>query len=369
MKCLRSIARGGILACLSACLGLAAVGLAQEARKQPEPSTPNVLRPSASDESIKSINDDYNQQLILLDRRRLERLERLAARQNPADAAATYEQLFRLAIAGNLFREAEAAAKAVLSSGSPSLTATALAHLVKMIAEADRGAYDLSLESLQQAVAEREKAAQRGAPRAELPTDEIVGICDAYYQRLIQNAQFETARKALQTVLGHTQRPVLKEFLSSRLRRLELVGKPAPVIQGADLDGKPFNLADTKGKVVLVVFWASWCLPCAAEIEALQDLEASYRGRGLQIVGINLDTMQDDGQKLETVLPNIRRFVLDHNVRWPTMINGQGEKDYAKAYGVTEIPANILIARDGNVASIDLVRKNLEPMIARAIGE
>lgn len=147
------------------------------------------------------------------------------------------------------------------------------------------------------------------------------------------------------------------------------MGKPAPAIRGADLDGKPFDLADAKGKVVLVVFWASWCLPCAAEIETLQDVEESYRGRGLQIVGINLDALQDDGQKLETVLPNIRRFLLDLNVRWPTLVNGQGEKDYAQAYGVTEIPANILIARDGKVGGIDLVRKNLEPMIARAVSE
>ena len=365
----RFLAIAGILASLSTCLGLTAMGLAQDAGKPAESSTPNVLGAAASDESLKSINDDYNQQLLLLERQRLERLEHLAARQNAADAAVTYEQLFRLAIAGNMFREAEAAAKTVLSSGRSSLTTMAFAHLVKMIAEADRGAYKQSLETLRQTVAEREKAAERGAPRAELPTDEIVGICDAYYQRLIQNAQFDTARQALQLVLGHTQRPVLKEFLSRRLRRLEHVGKPAPAIQGTDFDGRSYNLADARGKVVLVVFWASWCLPCAAEIESLQDVEQSYRGRGLQVVGINLDTIQDEGQKLETARPNVRRFLLDHNVRWPTLINGQGEKDYAKACDITEIPANLLIARDGKVAAIDLVRKNLEPMIAKALGE
>jgi thiol-disulfide isomerase/thioredoxin len=368
MRCPRSIARAGILASLGACLGLTAMVLAQDAEKQAKPSTPSVVPPTASDESIKSITDDYQEQLLLLDRRRLERLERLAARQNPADASATYEHLFRLAIAGNLFREADAAAKTVLNGGRSSLTATALAHLVKLIAEADRGAYDQSLESLQRVVTEREQAAQRGRPRAELPTDEIVGICDAYYQRLIQNAQFETARKALRLVLDHTQRPVLKEFLSTRLRRLDVVGKPAPAIQGFDLDGKPFDLAQAKGKVVLIVFWASWCLPCAAEIESLQAAEESYRGRGLRIVGINLDALPDQGRKLEMVLPNIRRFILDQNVRWPTLVNGQGDKDYAKAYGVTEIPANILIARDGTVAAIDLVPKNLEATIARAVG-
>ncbi len=343
-----------------------AVGQDDPARK-PEPSPQKTERPAASDENVKTINDDYNQELLQLERRRLERLARLAARQNPADAASTYEQVFRLAIAGNLFRDAEPAAKTVVSNGSPSPITTGLAHLVKIIAESDRGAYDQSVESLRQAVALREQAAQKGAPRADLPTDELVAICDAYFQRLIHEAQFESARKALQILHGQTQRPVLKEFLSTRLKRLELVGKPAPAISGTDIDAKPFNLADSKGKVVLVVFWASWCLPCAEEIDAFHQVAETYRGRGLQIVGINLD-LAEDGQKLETVMPNVRHFLLEHNVWWPTLINGKGDKDYSKAYGVTELPANVLIARDGTIAHIDLVRKNLEPAVAGAIG-
>jgi peroxiredoxin len=369
MRWPRFIGGAGILTGLTALLSLPAMVLGQDVKKQPEPPTPNVIRPSPSEENLKSITDDYNQQLLLLDRGRLERLGRLAARQNPADAAATYEQLFRLAISGNLFRDAEPAAKTVVGSGSPSVTARALAHLVKIIAESDRGAYAQSLESLRQAVADREKAARGGLSRAELPTDELVGICDAYYQRLVQAGQFETARKALRLVLEQTKRPVLKEFVSSRLRRLDQVGKPAPAIRGVDLDGKPFDLADARGKVVLVEFWASWCLPCAAEVDAIRQAADSSRGRGLQVVGINLDALQDGGQKLETVLPSIRRFLLDHNAGWPTLINGQGDQDYAQAYGVTEVPANVLIARDGTVAHIDLVRKNLEPVLARALGE
>jgi len=355
---------------MTAFLLLPAVAAGQDDVAKP-PGTPvrKTFPPAVADENIRTINDDYNHELVQLERRRLERLWRLAARQNPADAAATYEQLFRLAIAGDLFRDAEPAAKTVVSNGSPSLMATGLAHLVKIIAESDRGAYEQSVESLRQAVGEREKAARSEVPRADLPTDEIVEICDAYYQRLLQGAQFEHARKALRILLGHTQRPVLKEFLSSRLKRLDMVGKPAPAIQGTDIEGKPFSLADAKSKVVLVVFWASWCLPCAAEIESFQQVAQSYRGRGLQIVGINLDVSQDGGQKLETVLPNIRHFLLDHNVVWPTIINGQGDKDHAKAYGVTELPGNVLVARDGTIAHIDLVRKNLEPAIARAVGE
>ena len=95
----------------------------------------------------------------------------------------------------------------------------------------------------------------------------------------------------------------------------------------------------------------------------------TYRAQGFQIVGINLDTLQDDGNSLATVMPNIRHFLLDHNVRWPTLINGQGEKDYAKAYSITEIPANVVVGRNGTVTRIDLVNKNLEASIGQAVRE
>ena len=162
-------------------------------------------------------------------------------------------------------------------------------------------------------------------------------------------------------------RPAVKDFLSSRLKRIDLVGKPAPPIQGTDLDGKEFNLAAQKGKAVLLVFWASWSQPDAAQVEWLEQVESAFRDKGLKVVGINLDTQEDGGQKLETVLPNIRRFLLDHNVPWPTLVNGSGDHDYAAAYGVSDIPANVLIGPDGTVVQIDLSRRNLEPVVSRLL--
>jgi peroxiredoxin len=369
MKWSQVVGKAGFVTGIAVGFCYYAAALGQEPKSQPKRLSPRVSQTSRFEESVKSINDDYDQELAQLERRRLDRLGRLAARQNPTDAAATYEQLFRQAIAANMFRDAEAAAGTVVTSGSPSLITRAFAHLVKIIAEADRGAYDQSLESLRQAIAEREKGHAEGAPRADLSTPEIVGLCDAYYQRLILGAQFDHARKALQMVHDRTTNPVVKEFCSNRLKRLDEIGKPAPAVRGTDIEGKPFDLAAAKGKVVLVVFWASWALPSGAEIDALQQIAESFKGRGFQVVGINIDTLQDDGQKLETVMPNIRHFLLDHNVTWPTLINGEGDKDYAKAYAITEIPANALVAKDGTIAHIDLVAKNLEPMIARAVGQ
>jgi thiol-disulfide isomerase/thioredoxin len=303
--------------------------------------------------------------VVELDCRRMEQLTHLAAHQDPAAAAATYEQLFRLAIAGNQFREAEAAAAAVVKNGSPSPITTALAHLVKVIAESDRGAYEESLATLRQAV---EKSGKPGAVQAALLTSEVVGICDAYYQRLVQSDQFEVARRAFRLALENVRDPALREFLAGRLKRLDLVGKPAPAIRGKDLDGKPFDLAEAKGSVVLVEFWASWCLPSADEVEWLKQTAAAYRARGFRVVGINVDTLRNGGEKPEKMLPDVRRFLLDHNVVWPTLVNGPGVADHARAYGVTEIPANVLIAKDGTVAHIDLVRDSLDAAIAKEVG-
>ena len=159
------IRKAGVLTALIGILALTAIANGRGLASRQEPTKSKGDRPSRpDDESLKSIDEDYARQLLALDRRRLERLERLATRQNPADAAVTYEKLFRLAIAANLFPDAEPAAKTVVSGGSPSMVAKGLAHLVKIIAEVDRGAYEQSMESLRQAV-----GGERRPCKMELP--------------------------------------------------------------------------------------------------------------------------------------------------------------------------------------------------------
>jgi thiol-disulfide isomerase/thioredoxin len=337
---------------------------------EPADARPKVLSPGGAGASLRSINEDYARQLLQLERQRLERLAHLASRQAPKEAAETYEQLFRLAIANNLFREAEPAAQTVLKSagGSPPIIQF-LARTIDIIASADRGNYDESLAELRALIdAKSKRPRTEASPAASLDTSALLAICEAYHQRLIQGDQFEVARKAFQLLASEADSPAVKGFSASHLAQLDLIGKPAPAIEGTDLDGKPVSLAGLKGNVVLVDFWASWCIPSSAEVDALDQVYNTYRNRGFRVLGINLDTVSTDGPKLETVLPNIRRFLLDHNVRWPNVINGTGASDYAKAYGVTDIPANFLIGRDGTVIHLDLSpRKNLESVVARAI--
>ncbi len=306
--------------------------------------------------------------LLQIEKQRLERLGQLAASQSPQDAAETYEMLFRLAIANNLFAEAEPAARQILKGTiRPSPTVHFLAQTIKIIAAADRGAYDESLAELRRHIGPEAPPNQKAeAAAAVLDTSSMLAILGAYYQRLVQGGRFDVAYKAFQLINAEAGNPALKEYCAARLHQLGMVGKAAPTIEGTDLDGKSVNLADLKGNVVLVVFWASWCIPNAAEIAWLDGVYDAYRSRGFRIIGINLDTLQSGDPKLEMVLHNVRHFLMEHNVRWPNLVNGAGVHDYAKTFGVTQIPSNVLIGPDGTVIHVDLSRKNLAQVVARA---
>jgi thiol-disulfide isomerase/thioredoxin len=334
------------------------------------PARVQAAKAGAGGETLQAITEDYNRQLIQIERQRLDRLTRLAASQAPQEAAATYETLFRLAIAGNLFTEADPAADRVLKSSTPQPPVVRfLAETINLIAAADRGQYDDSLIDLRRLVGAAAKQGQAAAPAAFLDSPSLMIICSAYYQRLVQGGRFDVARKAFQLLEHEADNPDIKEYCAHRLQQLNLIGKPAPHLEGPDIDGRPVDLATLKGDVVLVVFWATWCLPNAAEVAWLDEAYEANRGRGFRVVGINLDTLQNGGTRPEVVMPSIRRFLLDHNVRWPNLINGKGTHDYAAAFGVTEIPTNLLIGRDGTVVHLDLSRKNLTQVVAKAMGQ
>jgi len=317
---------------------------------------------AAPADSIAAIDAEFEREMLKLEKVRLDRLAKLAASKTGAEADRAYELYFRSAIATNLYADASPVADLVLKGDSASPHVAMMAQLVRIVAMADRGAYPESLASLESALKES-KAGRKTA----LPTEMKLTLADAYLQKLLQGGQYDIAAKAVRTLVEKTEDPALKDLLSRRLKPLELVGKPAPAIEGTDVDGKPYRLADAKGNVVLVVFWATWSTANAQELAALEKAYETYRAKGFRIVGVNLDAFQEDGRTVESHIPNIKRFLIERNVRWPNVVERPGDKDLAKAFGVTDIPANVLIGRDGKVVGIDLTRANFNTVLASEI--
>lgn len=318
--------------------------------------------------SIGAIDELYRKELGEVERRRLERLAALAGKQSSGEANKTYELYFQSAIAANLFAESEPLADRVLRSKEASSKVVLLADIAKIMAQVGRGAYEEALASLTSMLAEsaRAGAAADGALPHALPVSARLTILEACFQRLSQAGQFGVARKAFRLVFERTTDPTVKAFAEARLARLEMVGKPAPPIAGTDIDGQPVRSSDFRGDVVLVVFWTTWCPNCGDEVASLEAVHAAYRDRGFRILGVNLDTL-NGGKSADLVQPAVREFLLENNVAWPNLISGRGEQDYARAYAVSEVPANVLIGRDGTVIELDLTHSNLEKAVARAV--
>jgi peroxiredoxin len=119
---------------------------------------------------------------------------------------------------------------------------------------------------------------------------------------------------------------------------------PAPDFEVKDANGQAFRLADYKGKVVLLNFWATWCGPCKVEIPWFIDFEKNYKDRGFAVVGISLD---DDGW--EAVKPYIEERKMNYRV---ALGNMQIERLYNGGSGIEALPTSFIIDRDGTIAAV-----------------
>lgn len=71
------------------------------------------------------------------------------------------------------------------------------------------------------------------------------------------------------------------------------VGKPAPGLVVAEVEGPTFDLSTLRGKVVIVNFWATWCAPCREEMPILEAFYTAHHGQGLELIGLSMDRPRD----------------------------------------------------------------------------
>jgi peroxiredoxin len=115
------------------------------------------------------------------------------------------------------------------------------------------------------------------------------------------------------------------------------IGSPVPDYRAITLDGDSASLASQRGKVLLLNVWATWCHPCRDEIPELRAVHAKYRGRGLELIGVSVDSDGADEQ--------IRAFMREFGMAYPIWLDP--EERVSTQFLVVGVPATFLIDAAG----------------------
>jgi len=162
---------------------------------------------------------------------------------------------------------------------------------------------------------------------------------------------------ALLTVLDAPagEGPALRELLKG----LNLSGYPSlmhpPEFSGFTADGERLSLAGLRGRVVLLNFWATWCLECRSEMPAFEQLHREFSVQGLAIVGINA---REETSK-------IREYAGELGLTLPLIADPTGKIN--SDYGVIGLPTTFLIGRDGRAVGLAIGPREWNAKPARAL--
>ena len=147
-------------------------------------------------------------------------------------------------------------------------------------------------------------------------------------------------------------------FYGLKTHNRPIEGREAPDFSLQLFSGEAFHLNDQRGRVAVVNFWASWCLPCREEAPTLEAFWRSYRSKGVVMVGVNIWDTESSA----------RAFIEEFGITYP---NGPDRKGtIAIDYRVTGVPETFFIDREGKIIHrhIGPVNRRLMETIAEALG-
>lgn len=142
------------------------------------------------------------------------------------------------------------------------------------------------------------------------------------------------------------------------LKRMSLKGQPI-AFRGPTLgNGRTLDLAAYRGKVTLVIFWATWCKPCTEDLPQIQELYRTYQRDGFEVVGVNVDSPGAD----------IDGYIRDYKVTWPHIHEEGGlESRPALEYGIISLPTMFLVDKSGKVISNGSSVEELKKLVPQLV--
>ena len=132
-------------------------------------------------------------------------------------------------------------------------------------------------------------------------------------------------------------------------------GMRPPLFSGQTSNGKTLSLAQLKGRVVLLNFWATWCVECRPEMPMFERLHREFTSQGLAVLGINVG----EG------IPAIKKYAEELGLTFPLILDPKGK--IQASYGVVGLPTTFLLGRDGRPIALAIGPRNWTGERAKAV--
>src|SRR5712692_3264469 len=147
--------------------------------------------------------------------------------------------------------------------------------------------------------------------------------------------------------------------LASLLKTLDLRGYTSrtvpPQFSGSTLEARQLSMTEYRGMVIVLNFWATWCLECRPEMAVLERLQREFSSRGLAIIGINARENKEA----------VRRYAKELGLTFPLVLDRDGKIN--ALYGVIGLPTTFVVGRDGRAIAFAIGPRQWESAPARAL--
>jgi peroxiredoxin len=192
-----------------------------------------------------------------------------------------------------------------------------------------------------------------GEPPAD--ADKVLETAKRYYQQVVDTYS------DVSTPDGKWNLGERAEHELARLRNLPNLqaGRPAPPIVGKDLDGSPLKLDDYRGKVVVVVFWGSWCGPCMAQVPHERELYKRLKDKPFALLGVSC------GDEFDVAKQTVKK----HQMEWPSWWDGDETRSgpIQTDYDIQHWPSVFVIDAEGIIRAIDVHGAQLDEAVDKAL--
>jgi thiol-disulfide isomerase/thioredoxin len=136
------------------------------------------------------------------------------------------------------------------------------------------------------------------------------------------------------------------------------IGEKVPNIIVNTIGNKKVNLQEQKAKLVLIDFWASWCMPCRAAIKKLKPIYATYKSKGFEVFAVSIDESADDWKKA---------IAVDKTTWIHGIDKGGWNGNIAMQWKIESIPSTFLINDKGVVVAIDPSENELQKILKKEL--